>query len=85
MNSTSLYELLILTTSEAKDGDVLILKTDAQVPTEDLSSCMKAIGEATGKKLILLVLPTGTDISLIDAADAKAILDRIIASKEPQP
>lgn len=76
-----LNEALLMRTSKAKDGDILVLK-DGTIDYEQLRDLREAICKATGKKLALLVLPTDSDITLIEADEARSILERIAACKE---
>lgn len=76
-----LNEALLMRTSKAKDGDLLVLKDDT-IDYEQFRSLREAICKATGKKLVLLVLPTDSDITLIEADEARSILERIAACKE---
>lgn len=76
-----LNEALLMRTSKAKDGDLLVLKDDT-IDYEQFRNLREVICKVTGKKLALLVLPTNSDITLIEADEARSILERIAARKE---
>lgn len=76
-----LNEALLMRTSKAKDGDILVLKDEGTIDHHLLGQFRDAICQATGKNLIVLVLPVESDITLIEADEARSILERIAAQK----
>lgn len=77
-----LTEAEILKLSKVKDGDVVVVSSDAATP-DAIDQIAKALRKHTGKKIGVIGLPSGDNITVLEAHEARAILE-YLAKNGPQ-
>lgn len=78
-----LSEADLMKLSKAKDGDVIVVSSDA-VDSRDIQKLADMIRKHTGKKIGVIGLPAGDTITLLEAHEARAILE-YLAKNGPTP
>jgi hypothetical protein len=73
----------LLKLSKAKDGDVVVVSSDSATP-DQLNTLGKEIRKRTGKNIFVIGLPAGDTITLLEAHEARTILE-YLAKKGPTP
>ena len=64
----------LLKLSKAKDGDVVVISSDAASP-DDIHKIAEVIRKHTGKKIGVIGLPAGDTITVLEAQEARTILE----------
>ena len=69
-----LTEAEILKLSKCKDGDVIVVSSDHADP-DKVHRLGEMIRKHTGKKIAVIGLPSGDDITVLEASEARGILE----------
>lgn len=69
-----LSEADLLKLSKAKDGDVVVVSSDVATP-DDIHKIAETIRKQTGKKIGVIGLPAGDTITVLEAQEARTILE----------
>jgi hypothetical protein len=78
-----LSETTLLQLSRAKDGDVLVVKLQEGDTSNqsDVDFLSEAVRKHCGKKIAVVGIPNDCDLTLLEASEARSILERLTGYK----
>ena len=76
-----IQETVLLQLSRAKEGDLLLIRSDDMLLDDFQTLCQQLRTFVGNKRVGIILLDSASDLTLVEASEARAILEKIAGNK----